>query len=97
MEVSVISAPGVNGPQIKEMPCKVTDNGDGTYTAQYTPEQPGEYAVAVKYAGQEIPKSPIPVRVIPSVDVSKIKVDGLQDSKYMEMRQWFLLVVRIYS
>ena len=87
MEVNVISAPGVNGPQIKHMPCKVTDNGDGTFTAQYTPEGPGEYAVAVKYAGQEIPKSPIPVRVIPSVDVSKIKIDGLQESKYHGMEK----------
>lgn len=77
------------------MPCKVADNGDGTFTAQYQPQGPGEYAVAIKYANQEIPKSPIPVRVIPSVDVSKIKVDGLADSEYLDCRCIFCEIYNI--
>jgi len=36
----------------------------------------------VKYAGQEVPKSPFRVPVQPHVDVSKVKVDGLEPSKF---------------
>lgn len=31
------------------------NNGDGTHTVHYTPAQDGPYAVAVKYAEQEVP------------------------------------------
>lgn len=37
--------------------------------------------VNAKYAGVEIPQSPIRVQVKPHVDVSKVKVDGLEPSK----------------
>jgi hypothetical protein len=33
------------------------------------------------YAGKLIPQSPIAVQVQPHVDVSKVKVDGLEPSK----------------
>lgn len=35
----------------------------------------------VTYGGDPIPKSPFAVAVAPSVDVSKVKVAGLGDSK----------------
>jgi hypothetical protein len=37
--------------------------------------------VNVKYAGQDVPSSPFRVPVKPHVDVSKVKVDGLEPSK----------------
>ncbi len=76
--VSVKSKPGVNGPKEKEIPCKVKDNGNNTFTVDYAPEAPGDYNVGVKFGGKEIPQSPIPVKVIPDVDVSKIKVKNLE-------------------
>jgi hypothetical protein len=41
--------------------------------------------VSVKYAGQEVPQCPIRVPVQPHVDVSKVKVDGLEPSKFCFM------------
>ncbi|XP_033643960.1 filamin-A-like isoform X2 [Asterias rubens] len=75
---SVKSKPGVNGPKEKEIPCKVKDNGNNTFTVDYAPEAPGDYNVGVKFGGKEIPQSPIPVKVIPDVDFSKIKVKNLE-------------------
>lgn len=34
----------------------ITDNGDGTHTATYTPAKDGPYTVCVKYADQEVPR-----------------------------------------
>lgn len=79
--VNVKSKPGVNGPKEKEIPCKVKDNGNNTFTVDYAPEAPGDYNVGVKFGGKEIPQSPIPVKVIPDVDASKIKVKNLEPSK----------------
>ncbi|XP_072181880.1 filamin-A-like isoform X2 [Diadema setosum] len=78
--VSIKSKPGVNGPKEKEIPVKVKDNGDGTFTADYTPEGPGDYTVGVKYGGTEIPQSPINVGVVPDVEVGKIQIAELQES-----------------
>jgi hypothetical protein len=39
------------------------------------------------YAGKEVPNSPIRVPVQPHVDVSKVKVDGLESSKLLSMPQ----------
>ena len=52
----------------------VTDNGDGTHTARYTPSREGSYQIQVKYADEEIPKSPYRVRVQPTHDASKVRV-----------------------
>jgi filamin len=38
--------------------CEGIDNGDGTYTARYTLETPGEYKVSVKLNGKNIRGSP---------------------------------------
>jgi hypothetical protein len=64
------------------VPVQVDDNGDGTYSVGYTPSAPGPLKVNVLYAGKLIPKSPIAVQVLPHVDVSKVKVDGLDPSKF---------------
>ena len=82
--VGIKSKAGVNGPKEKEIPVQVKDNNDGTYAAQYTPESPGEYAVGVKYGGTEIPQSPISVSVVPDVEVGKIQITDLQESKFGE-------------
>ena len=50
--------------------------------------------VKVNYAGQEVPQSPIRVPVQPHVDVSKVKVDGLEPSEWLSL--FSLLLERIY-
>lgn len=68
------------------VPVEVEDNGDGTYSVAYTPSIPGPLKVNVLYAGKLIPQSPIAVQVQPHVDVSKVKVDGLEPSKLNQFR-----------
>lgn len=67
-----------------EVPFRLTDNEDGTYVVDYCPPTPGNYTVSVKYGGLQVPQSPIRVPVHPHVDVSKIKVDGLEPSVYVD-------------
>ncbi|XP_020655557.3 filamin-B isoform X2 [Pogona vitticeps] len=57
-------------------PVNVVDNGDGTHTVSYTPTQEGPYTVAVKYADEEIPRSPFKVKVLPTYEASKVTASG---------------------
>ncbi|XP_048239132.1 filamin-A-like isoform X3 [Haliotis rufescens] len=62
----------------RDVPVKTTDNGDGTFTVEYEPKSPGQYTVQVYFAEKPIPQSPIKVNVESSIDVSKVKVVGLE-------------------
>lgn len=55
----------------------VLDNQDGSFTVKYTAQRPGSYQLNVVFAGEEI--SPIEINVKPNVDVSGIRVDGLEN------------------
>ena len=44
--------------------CKVHDHGDGTYTAQYTPEVSGLVLVSVSLDGEQLPGSPFTVQAV---------------------------------
>ncbi|PIO31737.1 Filamin-A [Aquarana catesbeiana] len=57
----------------------IIDNLDNSYTVKYTPVQQGNLGVNVTYGGDHIPKSPFPVGIAPTLDLSKIKVSGLGD------------------
>uniref|UniRef100_A0A8C2I2K5 Filamin C, gamma b (actin binding protein 280) n=1 Tax=Cyprinus carpio TaxID=7962 RepID=A0A8C2I2K5_CYPCA len=54
----------------------ITDNGDGTHTVTYTPAKDGPYTVCVKYADQEVPRSPFKIKVLPAHDASKVRASG---------------------
>jgi filamin len=43
----------IDGPAETQIGCK--DNHDGTCTVDYLPVKPGDYAVSVKFADQDIP------------------------------------------
>uniref|UniRef100_A0A8C8SLV3 Filamin C n=1 Tax=Pelusios castaneus TaxID=367368 RepID=A0A8C8SLV3_9SAUR len=57
-------------------PVDVRDNGDGTHTVNYTPAGDGPYAVAVKYADQEVPRSPFKIKALPAHDASKVRASA---------------------
>ncbi|XP_069501558.1 filamin-A isoform X4 [Ambystoma mexicanum] len=57
----------------------VIDNHDNSYTVKYTPVQQGNLGVNVTYGGDHIPKSPFPVGIAQTMDLSKIKISGLGD------------------
>uniref|UniRef100_A0A8C8EVG2 Calponin-homology (CH) domain-containing protein n=1 Tax=Oncorhynchus tshawytscha TaxID=74940 RepID=A0A8C8EVG2_ONCTS len=57
-------------------PVNITDNGDGTHTATYTPAKDGPYTVCVKYADQEVPRSPYKIKTLPAHDASKVRASG---------------------
>ncbi|GAB5568182.1 filamin-B isoform X6 [Prionailurus iriomotensis] len=76
----------VLGPRVDETglvePVNIVDNGDGTHTVTYTPSQEGPYMVSVKYADEEIPRSPFKVKVLPTYDASKVTASGPGLSSY---------------
>ncbi|KAL5013398.1 hypothetical protein ScPMuIL_007668 [Solemya velum] len=57
----------------------IKDNGDGTFTVSYTPDDLGPYIVDIKFGGKEVPGSPFPVNVCPIGDASKCRItEGLE-------------------
>ena len=54
-------------------------------TADYAYPRPGPYTLNVTYGGKAIPQSPLKVEAKPSVDTSKIRVDGADPS---ESQDW---------
>ncbi|XP_065146018.1 filamin-C isoform X1 [Paramisgurnus dabryanus] len=64
------------GPTGMVEPVNITDNGDGTHTVIYTPAKDGPYSVCVKYAEQEVPRSPFKIKVLPAHDASKVRASG---------------------
>ncbi|KAJ1162495.1 hypothetical protein NDU88_002963 [Pleurodeles waltl] len=66
----------VLGPSGVAEPVDVRDKGDGTHTVNYTPATDGPYTVSVKYAEQEVPRSPFKIKVQPTHDASKVRASG---------------------
>ncbi|XP_053939478.1 filamin-C isoform X2 [Cuculus canorus] len=64
------------GPSGLAEPVEVRDNGDGTHKVNYTPATDGPYTLAVKYADQEVPRSPFKLKVVPGHDASKVRASG---------------------
>ena len=56
----------------------LADNKDGTWTAQFTPEDVGSYCIIVKYEDNLVPECPHTVLSTPIGDASKCKITGNQ-------------------
>lgn len=52
------------------------------FRIEYNPKKVGTYTVNVIFADKEIPSSPYKVKVEPDIDISGVKVSGLEPSKY---------------
>lgn len=63
------------------MPVKTTDLHNNKFKVDFEPTTVGTLNASVFFADQEIPTSPYKIQVEPSVDVNKVKVQGLNDSK----------------
>ncbi|XP_014601690.1 PREDICTED: filamin-A-like [Polistes canadensis] len=88
MGVTIVSEDG------RELPVSLTDNEDNTYSVQYVAPQPGNYFVNLTYGGLVVPMCPITVNVQPHIDVSRIKVDGLEPSLYLKQPTEFMIDTR---
>ena len=75
----------------------VQDNGDGTYTVQYVPDDLGTYVLRVKFAGKEVPNSPFKVTSHPTGDASKCVITGKYPSNnsYSKVTKWIVVLVFI--
>ncbi|XP_021916471.1 filamin-A isoform X2 [Zootermopsis nevadensis] len=77
-----------------DVPLAVTDNEDGTFTVDYCAPAPGNYTLNVLYGGVTVPRCPLRVSVQPHVDVSKIKVDGLEPTAPVNSLQQFRVITQ---
>ncbi|XP_050314750.1 filamin-A isoform X2 [Anthonomus grandis grandis] len=76
----------------QEIPVRLTDNGDKTFSVDYEAPQSGNYSVTLDYGGLRVPTTPVKFRVEPNVDVSKIKVDGLEPTAPINSLQQFRVI-----
>jgi filamin len=84
----------VNEETRQEIPVKLTDNGDRTYTVDYETHFTGIHTVTLHYGGVRVPTTPLKFKVHPNVDVSKIKVDGLEPRVFVDSPTDFLVDTR---
>lgn len=78
LEVSI-----VNDTTGAPVPIRVIDNEDNTYQVECTPQNSGSYTTNLKYGGLKVPVSK-KTTVKPTVDVSKVHVEGLEPSKNLK-------------
>lgn len=77
----------------QDVPFTIKDNQDGTFTIAYTAKLPGVHCISVLFADNEIPSSPLKITVEPSIDVTKIRVEGLETSKSTQQRSMKLVQI----
>ena len=68
----------VNGAAV---PFKLVDNKDKTYRVEFQATVVGVLTATILYANQPATGSPCKINVEPSLDLSKVQVNGLPDSK----------------
>lgn len=81
LNVNLVNDRGVN------VPLQVNDNEDGSFLIDYVPTSTGVHSLNCTYGGVKVPVSPIKINVQSPVDVSKVKVDGLEPRKLFESIQ----------
>ncbi|XP_062702644.1 filamin-A isoform X5 [Aedes albopictus] len=74
----------------QKVPVRIIDNDDNTYAVEVIPPLAGTYTTNLVYGGLKVPIAP-KVTVNPAVDVSKIKVDGLEPSVIMNAPTDFMV------
>jgi filamin len=62
------------------VPVKIIDNEDNTYTVELSPKSSGVFDTVITYGGKKVPFNKKTL-ISPTVDVSKIQVEGLEASE----------------
>lgn len=75
LNVNVVNDKGV------EVPLQVNDNEDGSFLIDYVPASSGVHILNCTYGGVKVPDTPIKINVQSPVDLSKVKVEGLETRK----------------
>lgn len=75
LEVSV-----TNDATKQLLPIQLIDNEDNTYTVELTPDLAGTYTTQLSYGGLKVPYTKKTV-ISSTIDVSKVKIEGLEQSK----------------
>jgi hypothetical protein len=73
----------ITNPRNLDIHYDIDQQGDDVLEVRYEPKIPGVYCISVTFNNQEIPQSPIKVNIEPDVDVGKIKVTGIDNSKLL--------------
>lgn len=76
-----------------EVPLQVNDNEDGSFLIDYVPTSSGVHSLNCTYGGVKVPDTPIKINVQSPVDLSKVKVDGLETRKSYETIPYYLILV----
>ncbi|KAI3382075.1 hypothetical protein SNEBB_000636, partial [Seison nebaliae] len=66
--------------QGRDLMFNIDDSKDGRFLITYTPQVPGMHKITVLFNDKPIPISPLHVDVEPSIDVSRVKVTGLDST-----------------
>lgn len=64
----------ITGPH--QVDVSITDNDDGTYTVNYTPEQPGDYEINVSINDEPVKDIPKAIHIKPAADPEKSYAEG---------------------
>ncbi|XP_065372293.1 filamin-A isoform X2 [Calliphora vicina] len=79
-----------------EIPCRIIDNEDQTYSVEVVPPTKGAYTTTMTYGGQPVPLGQ-KVMVEQTIDVTKIKVDGLEPTVATLLDTYTSRTLRYYS
>lgn len=74
----------INNATKQPIPVNVIDNEDNTYTVEVTPDLAGTYTTTLNYGGLKVPFEKKTV-ISPTIDVSKVQVEGLEQSEYLPL------------
>ncbi|KAL4100972.1 hypothetical protein QTP88_020993 [Uroleucon formosanum] len=77
LNVNLVNDKGVN------VPLQVNDNEDGSFLIDYVPTTSGVHNLNCTYGGVKVPDCPIKINVQSPVDLSKVKVDGLETRVFL--------------
>ncbi|XP_017775738.1 PREDICTED: filamin-A isoform X2 [Nicrophorus vespilloides] len=84
----------INEDTKQQIPVQLTDNEDGTYTVDYEPPSAGNHSMTLHYSGEKVASTPVKFAVVPNVDISKIKVDGLEPTAPVNSLQQFRVITQ---
>jgi hypothetical protein len=72
----------ITNPRNQDVHYDIEQKGEEILTVRYEPKLSGNHCISITFNNQEIPQSPIKIYVDPDIDISKIKVTGIDSSNF---------------